>query len=501
MRLQILCENRLGITREILDILVNFEIDLRGIEIVPYVGVYLSFPSLEFSALQAVMPKLRRVLGVSDVSLVHFMPVEQERHALQTLVQVLPEPVLSIDTRGRLTYMNRAAVNLLGHELKQLADKSLQPFIQGWTVPESELLQHQTTMLRFMGTQFIADIYPIFLPSAHLEEERDLYSGAVLTLKSPQRLGTQVKQWEKEISAVEWLAASSQFIRKLEQQARQLAKSDHAIHIGGEHGVGKMKLARAIHLYGLNQDARFERINLQALTAQQQLSLLLGTKESPGLVRTLAKGTLVLENLDSLGLDLVEPLMALVQSKQFFDPQSGELQRFEGRLIFTSLQPLAQLSQLGLPESFKALLMGNGLYLPPLRQRPADILPLARYFLHQLGLAGQRSFALHPDAAALLKQQSWPGNLKELEETLNLAAAQCDAGGEIKLDHLLQQEVAGFSMPTEIHSLAEVMRSFEADILRQLYPQFPSSRLLAKRLGLSHTAVANKLKEYGIGRG
>lgn len=500
MRLQILCENRLGITREILDILVNFEIDLRGIEIVPYVGVFLSFPALEFSALQAVMPKLRRIPGVTDVSLIPFMPIEQERHALTTLVQVLPEPVLSMDAKGRLTYVNRAAVNLLGQELKQLPDRSLQPFIQGWTVPEAELAQHQTTMLRFMGTQFIADVYPIYLPSQHLGDDADLYSGAVITLKSPQRLGHQVKQWEKDIGALEWLSASSPFIRKLEQQARQLAKSNSLLHIGGESGVGKLKLAQAIHLYGVHQESPLERLNLRALSAQDQQVLLFGGPDQPSLLSRVGQGTLVIENIEAMDTQLQLRLTSLLQSGQYVDHQVQQLLQLQARLIFTSVPTLAQLPALGLNEELRALLAGSSLYLPPLRQRPSDILPLARYYLHQIGLAGQRSFALSPDASALLKQQTWPGNLRELEQTLLLACSQCDQGGEVKLEHLHQPEVSNFAMPSEIHSLAEVMRNFEADILRQLYPQYPSSRLLAKRLGLSHTAVANKLKEYGIGR-
>ncbi len=500
MRLQILCENRLGITREILDILVNFEIDIRGIEIVPYVGVFLSFPALEFSALQAVMPKLRRIQGVTDVSLIPFMPIEQERHALTTLVQVLPEPVLSMDAKGRLTYVNRAAVNLLGQDLKQMTDRSLQQFLQGWTIPESEISQQITTMVRFMGTQFIADIYPIYLPSDHLGEEQDLYSGAVLTLKSPQRLGNQVKQWEKEIGTLEWLSTSSPFIRKLEQQARQLAKTNAALHIAGEIGVGKMKLAQAIHLYGVQQDGPFERINLRTLAPEQQLRHLFGARDQQALLNQVGAGTLVLENFEDLRLELQQQFAAVLQTGQYFDQQAQQLMPMRARLIFTSISALPQLVPLGLDEELRALLAGSSLYLPPLRQRPSDILPLARYYLHQLGLAGQRSFALSPDAAALLKQQSWPGNLRELEQSLMLACAQCDQSGELKLEHLHQPELSNFAMPSEINSLAEVMRNFEADILRQLYPQYPSSRLLARRLGLSHTAVANKLKDYGIGR-
>ena len=80
MRLQITCDDRLWITQDVLDILVGYEIDLRGIEIDPVGKIYLHFPSIDFSDFQDLMPKIRRIPGVEDVRTAPALPIERERN-------------------------------------------------------------------------------------------------------------------------------------------------------------------------------------------------------------------------------------------------------------------------------------------------------------------------------------------------------------------------------------------------------------------------------------
>ena len=80
MRLEITCLDRLGITQDVLDILVKYNIDLRGIDIDPIGKIYLSFPNIEFSDFQHLMPEIRKLRGVTDVKTTPYMPIEKERN-------------------------------------------------------------------------------------------------------------------------------------------------------------------------------------------------------------------------------------------------------------------------------------------------------------------------------------------------------------------------------------------------------------------------------------
>ena len=86
MRLEVFCEDRLGLTRELLDLLVLRGIDLRGIEIDPIGRIYLNFAELEFESFSSLMAEIRRIAGVTDVRTVPWMPSEREHLALSALL-------------------------------------------------------------------------------------------------------------------------------------------------------------------------------------------------------------------------------------------------------------------------------------------------------------------------------------------------------------------------------------------------------------------------------
>ena len=84
MRLEVFCEDRLGLTRELLDLLVLRSIDLRGIEIDPVGRIYLNFAEIEFNTFSSLMAEIRRIAGVTDVRTIPWMPSEREHLALLT---------------------------------------------------------------------------------------------------------------------------------------------------------------------------------------------------------------------------------------------------------------------------------------------------------------------------------------------------------------------------------------------------------------------------------
>ena len=118
------------------------------------------------------------------------------------------------------------------------------------------------------------------------------------------------------------------------------------------------------------------------------------------------------------------------------------------------------------------------LYLPPLRDCPQDIMPLTELFVARFAdEQGIPRPKLSADLNSVLMRYSWPGNVRQLKNAIYRALTQLD----------------GFELRPQ-----DIPRRFERSVLTQLYRSFPSTRKLAKRLGVSHTAIANKLREYGL---
>ena len=144
-----------------------------------------------------------------------------------------------------------------------------------------------------------------------------------------------------------------------------------------------------------------------------------------------------------------------------------------------------------------------GLNIPSLRERRSDIIPLAEFFIAKFGQkVGKHNVVMSDDCRDFIEHYPWPGNVRQLENVLIRAVSLMEEN-VLMTSHLqlpaytrehgyLEQEFEG--------TLDAAVKKFEADLLRKLYPAYPSTRQLAKKLGLSHTAIANKLREYDINK-
>jgi transcriptional regulator of aroF, aroG, tyrA and aromatic amino acid transport len=139
------------------------------------------------------------------------------------------------------------------------------------------------------------------------------------------------------------------------------------------------------------------------------------------------------------------------------------------------------------------------LEVPPLRDRGEDILLLARYFMQQACAQIQRPVCrLTPATYPALLGNRWPGNVRQLQNVIFRAAAISDSN----LVDIGDLDIAGTAVATaadgQVGSLEQAVDSFEKNLLEKLYADYPSTRQLAARLQTSHSAIAHRLRKYGI---
>jgi transcriptional regulator of aroF, aroG, tyrA and aromatic amino acid transport len=143
------------------------------------------------------------------------------------------------------------------------------------------------------------------------------------------------------------------------------------------------------------------------------------------------------------------------------------------------------------------------LHIPPLRECLDGLPPLVEHFLDSASRQiGCPLPTLAPQVLDKLAHYHWPGNVRQLENVLFQAVSLCE-GGMVKPEHIrlpdygAPQPLGEFSVEG---GLDEILGRFEKAVLERLYHDFPSSRQLGKRLGVSHTTIANKLRQHGLGK-
>src|SRR5690554_1059887 len=134
MRLEITCDDRLGIAQDVLQILRDHEIDLRGIEVDPKGKIFLNFPELEFEDFQHLMPEIRRIANVKDVKTVAYMPSEREHFEFKLLLNKLPDPVISVDSKGYIDIANNAAQQVLTDSRTELTGTAITHWLTGFAL-------------------------------------------------------------------------------------------------------------------------------------------------------------------------------------------------------------------------------------------------------------------------------------------------------------------------------------------------------------------------------
>ncbi len=512
MRLEVFCEDRIGLTRELLDLLVLRSIDLRGIEIDPIGRIYLNFSQLDFDTFRALMVEIRRIAGVTDVRTVNFMPSEREHRALRALLESMPEPVFSIDMKGKVELANPAAQALFGLSEDKIRNQTATALIGGynfnrWLESEQTVPQSERVVIR--SQDFLMDITPIYLED---ENQQHAAVGAVVMLKSTARMGRQLQNLSvNDDTEFDHIVAASPKMRHVLEQARKLAMLDAPLLIVGDTGTGKDILARACHLRSPRGKQPFLALNCAALPDDVAESELFG--HAPGAYPNALegkKGFFEQANGGSVLLDEIGEMSPRMQTKLLRFINDGTFRRVgeehevhvDVRVICATQKNLTELVQRGeFREDLYYRLNVLTITIPPLRERPQDIMPLTELFVARF--ADEQGVArpkLAGDLGSFLSKYGWPGNVRQLKNAIYRALTQTE-GFELRpQDIVLPEFEVEMSLGDEVMdgSLDDISKRFERSVLTRLYRTYPSTRKLAKRLGVSHTAIANKLREYGL---
>jgi len=307
------------------------------------------------------------------------------------------------------------------------------------------------------------------------------------------------------------LVGKSPRFRSLIDVARRAAKTEADILIEAESGTGKEVLARFIHNASPRSEGPFVAVNCAAFPETLLESELFGhvkgaftgaTASRPGRFELAHGGTLLLDEISEMPLNLQPKLLRVLQEREVDRLGDTRSVRIDVRVIATTNRRLREAVQQG---GFRADLYYRlnviPLALPPLRERREDIAELAQHFVRQYGAgAGGREVTLSAEFLACLQQHDWPGNIRELENLVRRVLA-LSPGPEIGLEVL-----SGYEFNSEARTASApvepglTLRELERQLVERTLEATGGNRTrAADLLGVSLRTVRNKIREYGLG--
>ncbi|MFM1653832.1 sigma 54-interacting transcriptional regulator [Brevibacillus sp. B_LB10_24] len=446
---------------------------------------------------------------------------------LDAIIENSHDAIYITDKQGTTVKTNSAIERITGIPKEYYLGKNTRALMQRGILKDSvtfKVLKQRrpVTVLQknFAGKETLLTGTPVFNEAGEVEKVvtniRDLSELNQLhdELKKALELNDQYrKELEKIKSKARFdpdVIVESKYMLDIYEMADRIADFDATVLILGETGVGKDVLAR--HLYSSSsryENGEFIKVNCGAIPQDLLESELFGYEAGaftgasrfgkPGLFELADKGVLFLDEVGELPLSLQVKLLRVLQEKQIQRVGGTKSKNVDVRLIAATNRDLKEMVEQGtFREDLYYRLNVIPIYVPPLRKRKEDILPLVQFFLQHF----QEKYRITKEFSRGVKdffyEYHWPGNVRELSNLVErlILIVPSDV---ITLEDLPEEYREKTAHPgSKSKSLKDVIELTEREILAKAVQKFDTTYKIAKELGTSQPTIVRKLKKYRL---
>ncbi len=349
---------------------------------------------------------------------------------------------------------------------------------------------------------------------------RDQFHAVLARLRRLSEMGKKIERLEEEVKEVQsqspepLIDFETPVMRAVMDVLQRAAKSTASVLILGESGTGKSVAARALHAESNFNDKPFVTISCPALSKELLESQLFGhvrgsftgaMRDHWGKVKAAEGGTLFLDEIGDLPLEIQPKLLRLLQEKEYERLGETTTRRSEVRIVAATNRDLKKrVAEGAFREDLYYRLNVITVEMPPLRARPRDVLRFAEHYVkHCAKQFGRKVDGLDEEAADCIRRYSWPGNLRELRNTIEraviLAPDKTITAADLPIE--IRQHTPGQGLTSDAPLQAGAMVSLQAleeQHIRRVLEVTNSMNEAADILGIDQATLYRKRKKMGM---
>lgn len=447
----------------------------------------------------------------------------EQLHAIQqqltTLFDTVQEGIIAVDRNGKIVNINAAAAKMLQVSQKPVLGKELALLLSGLPLADSLATGHDVfnreafRLIRGQRVYYVATV-KTWLGGTEVW-------GAVVTLREMAEVKKIVSNFstQEHCFSFEMILGDSPALAKAKQEAAQAAAGNVTVLIQGESGTGKELFARAIHNASARRDKPIIAINCAAIPEALLESELFGYEEGaftgarrggkPGKFELADGGTVFLDEIGDMSLSLQAKLLRVLQERKIERVGSTETTAIDVRIIAATHKDIEAMVRQGeFRQDLYYRINVFPLQIPSLRQRRQDLpLLIERFLARYRDKMAKNVEGIDADAYACLLEYGWPGNIRELENTIEYLVSIAD-GEIIEQRHIPQRIlIAGKTaqpgspvqaQPTRLLTIAELEKRAILSAIEQFGLTMRGKAQLTQVLGISKATLYRKLKQYNI---
>jgi PAS domain S-box-containing protein len=439
-----------------------------------------------------------------------FDPVALSPERFEAVVHSISDGVLTVDREWRITCFNRAAEEITGYRRAEVLGRPCYEVLRSDLCHEACPIRHTVETGKPVAglVVYITDAedrqVPVSVSTALFRDAQGRLKGGVETFRDLRQIEALKKRVEKSYTAGDIVSRNAR-VRDLLDMLPLVAESDSTILIRGETGTGKELFARAVHNLSPRQKGPFVAVNCGCFPETLVDSELFGYEKGAftgadrakaGRFARAENGTLFLDEVGNLALPVQAKLLRVLQEKTY-EPLGGtRTLRTNARIVAATNQDLGTMVEEG---TFRQDLYYRinviELDLPPLRERPEDVLPLVQHFIRQLALLHDKAVeGVTPEALRMLMAHDYPGNIRELENIVEHGFVLA-TGPLIGTEHLPRWLVETNREVTATDSLEDCERRV---ILSTLERNEGNRAATAEELGVHKSTLYRKMRRLGL---